>query len=374
MYAPRKRARLPALTVLFVILICYISWTPSPAWRPGWPDVDIVILDLPSTANHHLPCKDLSGSNETLIVLKTGATEIDAKLPVHFNTTMQCYPNLLIFSDSAETMENHNIIDALESVSSDLKDNHPDFDLYRRLRDHGRQIFVSDEFPGKRKGILDETWTGHVENPGWKLDKWKFLPMVNRTFQEYPSMKWYVFIEADSYIIWASLLQHLATLDHEKPYYAGVTVFIDGVGFAHGGSGFIVSQPAMRLVTKHINSNQQQLDNFTDSHWAGDCVLGKTFTDAGVPLTDAWPIIQGDYPGIVPYIADDGRPMPPIDKRIWCSQAVSYHHVPPTMVDDFWRFEQDWLSKAAEVSFVLPGCHSTFLNNHSGPTEIYATQ
>ena len=25
-----------------------------------------------------------------------------------------------------------------------------------------------------------DAWTGHTENPGWKLDKWKFLPMVKR--------------------------------------------------------------------------------------------------------------------------------------------------------------------------------------------------
>ncbi|KAF2720401.1 glycosyltransferase family 31 protein [Polychaeton citri CBS 116435] len=358
MYAPRKRARIPAFITLLVIPTLYILWAPSANLRAGWPDVD-----LPFTTRHHLLCKDLPGANETLVVLKTGATELDAKLPVHFNTTMQCYPNMLIFSDSAEIIENHTVIDALESVSPDLKDTHPDFEIYRRLRDHGRQIQLSDKLHNEDK---PESWTGNAENPGWKLDKWKFLPMVSRTFYEYPLMKWYVFIEADSYIIWPTLLEHLATLDHTIPYYAGVTVYIDGIGFAHGGSGFIVSQPAMHLVASYIDSNQEKLENFTGGHWAGDCVLGKTFTDAGVPLTDAWPIIQGDHPGMVPYIADDGRPMPPSDKRIWCNPTISYHHVPPAMVEDFWNFEQEWLSRAEEGQSVSMR-HSDVFQNYIIP-------
>jgi hypothetical protein len=72
-------------------------------------------------------------------------------------------------------------------------------------------------------------------------------------------------------------------------------------------------------------------------------VLGKAFSEAGVKLTDAWPVIQGDHPGIVPYFGPDGRPAPPVDKRIWCSDTVSYHHVQPDVIRDLWRFEQERL-------------------------------
>lgn len=157
-------------------------------------------------------------------------------------------------------------------------------------------------------------------------------------------MKWYVFIDADTYIIWSSLLDHLATLDHTKPFYSGSKVYIGSVGFAHGGSGYIVSRPAMRMVVEHFNAHKDELEAFIDGHWAGDCVLGKTFTDAGVELTAAWPIIQGEYPGMVPYLSPDSRPIPPFDTRIWCSLAVSYHHMQADMIEDFWQFEQEWLT------------------------------
>ncbi|KAI5251792.1 hypothetical protein E4T42_03921 [Aureobasidium subglaciale] len=117
-------------------------------------------------------------------------------------------------------------------------------------------------------------------------------------------------MEADTYILWPCLLARLVMIDHTKPYYSGVEVYIGHTGFAHGGSGFMVPQPAM----------------------PGDCVLGKAFADVGVNLTGAWPITQGDYPGIVPYIAPHGRPMHPLDTRIWCSPTVSHHHMQPDMI------------------------------------------
>lgn len=296
-----------------------------------------------------IPCRDLPGADEVLVIMKTGSTELEARLPIQLSTTLRCFPNRMLFSDSAEVYQGQTIVDALESVSPALKDNNADFELYRRLRDHGRKSLSPDELHGMPNETTHETWTGHAENPGWKLDKWKNLPMVNRTLHEYPEMKWYVFIDADTYIVWSSLLDHLATLDHTKPYYSGVEVYIGTVGFAHGGSGFIVSQPAMRMVVQHFKAHQEEFEAFTDGHWAGDCVLGKAFTDAGVKLTSAWPIMQGDYPGIVPYIAPDGRPMPPLDARIWCNPTVSYHHMQADMIEDLWQFEQEWLATLKEV-------------------------
>jgi hypothetical protein len=43
-------------------------------------------------------------------------------------------------------------------------------------------------------------------------------------------------------------------------------------------------------------ASHQGIEKFTDGHWAGDCLLGKVFKDAGVPFVNSWPIFQGDYP------------------------------------------------------------------------------
>ena len=167
--------------------------------------------------------------------------------------------------------------------------------------------------------------------------------MVNRTLHERPNMKWYVFIEADTFLLWSMLQQFLDLLDPTEPVYGGSPTYIGGVQFAHGGSGFVVSQPALRMVVKHYATYKAEIEKFTGSHWAGDYVLGKVFADSGVSLTNAWTVIQGDYPGIVQYA---GAVRGDQDaSRLWCGISVSYHHVSAAMIEELWMFEQDWAAK-----------------------------
>lgn len=66
---------------------------------------NIAFLDGTDTATTVHSCIDLPGANSTLVVMKTGSTEIRDKLPIHFSTTFRCYPNYLIFSDLNERFE-----------------------------------------------------------------------------------------------------------------------------------------------------------------------------------------------------------------------------------------------------------------------------
>jgi hypothetical protein len=109
--------------------------------------------------------KSLPGANETLVVMRTGSTELQDKLPIHLATTLLRYPNSIIFSDFEEDFENHHIFDALESVSSFLKETSPDFDLWRRLKQYGRTILRVDELSGK--SIWVDHGIGKANNPGW---------------------------------------------------------------------------------------------------------------------------------------------------------------------------------------------------------------
>lgn len=137
------------------------------------------------------------------------------------------------------------VIDALETVSEDILKNHDDFELHRRLHRLGRSALELSELSGADSEAVQ--WHGKAENPGWKLDKWKFLPMVNRTIHEYPTKKWYIFVEADSFIFWRSALQYLNLLDYTKPHYSGSQMYIGDVLFAHGGSGLF------RVAAGHEN-------------------------------------------------------------------------------------------------------------------------
>ena len=295
------------------------------------------IIPEPVTTVDTLPCAKLAGANETLVIIKTGATEIKDKLPVHFDTTLRCYPHSIIFSDYEEEYSGYQVVDALANVDKTLQDSHPDFELWRRLKEGGRAVLADDELSGP--GVKLSGGLGKPENPGWKLDKWKFLPMLNETLVRYPEMKWYLFVETDTYIFWTTTLAWLATLDHTKPHYMGAQMQIGEVVFAHGGSAFVISQSSMRAAVELYRANQKEWEDFTNGHWAGDCVLGKALADSGTSLTWAWPIFQGVKPGGIDYSRLD------YSKRIWCYPTISYHHMSPDEVADTWLFEEDMTAK-----------------------------
>lgn len=105
------------------------------------------------------------------------------------------------------------------------------------------------------------------------------------------------------------------------------------------GNGFVVSQIALRNVVSHFQTHQKEWEDFTVEHWAGDCVLGKAFRDSGTSITRSWPIIQGDDPGNMNYNRDG----------LWCQPVASYHHVSPSVVQDLYDFEQEWVAKTNDV-------------------------
>jgi hypothetical protein len=342
-----KRMRVRAAFAI-VLVALYLLWSIADLGHPSQIHIGRT-SDEPSPRTE-LRCKSLPGADKVLVVFRTGSTELDDRLAIHLSTSVQCFPNYLIFSDLGESYgeENIQILDALEHVSPEIVDNNPDFELYRRLRKDGRSSLDPSELAGSPDRFA--VMSGKQENPGWKLDKWKFLPMVNQTLHERPDMDWYVFVEADTFILWSMLQQYLDLLDPTKPIYAGSQMFIGGVLFAHGGSGFVVSKPALEMVVDHYTAHKTEIEKFVDGHWAGDCVLGKAFTDSGVPFKNAWPAFQGDYPGLVPYAKADGRSVPDESLREWCNPTISYHHMSPAMIQDLWNFEQDWMDQHNSVS------------------------
>ena len=305
-----------------------------------------------------LPCRNFPGANDTVVILKTGSTELQDKLPVHLNTTLRCYPNHLIVSDYAETYHGESIIDALEDVDASYKDSHADFALYRKLQTSGgRAALDPSELSGPASGpqdirienldgLTNSTKSGKPTNPGWRLDKWKFLPMLNQTLNRFPDKKWYVFVETDTYVFWSTLLAYLAALDSEKKYYIGAQAQILDVVFAHGGSGFALSRPALEGAVRYYVERKEELERSTAIQWAGDCILGSVMRDSGTPLTWAWPIWQGGGVGEAVWGELE------FGKRLWCFPAVSWHHLGPDAVQDMWEFEQ-WRSRGRKASSSL---------------------
>lgn len=342
---PRAASKAVALmaigmTLLLAVHLCY-SYPSLANWKlPTTSAKEASNSTTPPEptvlTEEELPCKKLKGGEDVLVVMRTGATEIKDKLPAHLNTTFQCYNDYIILSDYEEEFEGHQVHDLLANVDDDVKNIHPDFALWRRLRDHGRESLDASELSG---AISQESGTvGKLDNEGWRLDKWKFLPMAVRTLELHPDKKWYVFVEPDTYLIWSNLLDWLQHLDPTEPLYYGSEVQINEDVFAHGGSSFVISNPALKRAAQIYQQRADEWHALTSTHWAGDCLLGKALYDSGTPLSWAWPMFQGGNPQTMDFqeSKDDGR-------SLWCAPAISYHHLAPSEIEGMFNFEQGWL-------------------------------
>lgn len=172
----RRRLIIPSILAISVFLSLALWRVPlSVEWS-------VTYLRLSSSRIRRPLCSARpSLASETMLVMRTGATEIMDRLPVHLNTLFPCAPNTLIFSDHSELFYGHQVIDVLSTVSEDIRLNNPDFELYRRLQHGGRAALRPEELSGTAVKPDDSGNSGKSSLPAWKVDKWKFLPMFNHT-------------------------------------------------------------------------------------------------------------------------------------------------------------------------------------------------
>ncbi|KAI9812717.1 MAG: hypothetical protein M1827_004473 [Pycnora praestabilis] len=281
----------------------------SPAW-PATPATPV----LTSSSAGECDTAVFPQSNDVLVVIKTGATEAYNKLPVHFLTTLRCTRNYLIFSDMEQDMGGYHIYDSLDEVTEEFKASHDDFKLYRKLQEYRAANQDTQQMGGEG---------------AWNLDKYKFLHMLEKTWRMRPDAKWYVFLEADSYLVWSNLLRWLATMDPTDPLYIGSPSYLGDIEFTHGGSGWIISQEAMKRAIGNNPGIGSEYEDDVSGVCCGDAMMAKAILDkGGIHVTKRWPMINGEKPTTVPY-----------DDRHWCSPVITMHHLSPEEVSRVWNCE-----------------------------------
>jgi len=245
-----------------------------------------------------------------------------------------------------EEIEGHAVHDVLKDVSEDIKQSHDDFKLYNHLQKQGRSGLPSQTVLTSLSGSVKGDYL-QTAKPGWQLDKWKFLPMIDRALEEKPDAKWFVFMEPDTYLGFHNLVSYLSTFDQTKEYYIGKHLFINDIVFAYGGAGFALSAPAMRTIASQRRPHISSYETFTRDHWVGDYALGKVAEDAHIPLHRAFPHFQSDSPATLDPATEK------INRDLWCYPAITYHHMSPAEITELWDFEQDWLREMGRGDIVL---------------------
>jgi hypothetical protein len=267
-------------------------------------------------------CEGFPDTKDILVVLKTGATEAYDKLPIHFLTTLSCNNDSIVFSDMEMDVAGHRVHDSLDEISEEIMKDNSDFDLYRQLQEYYR--LHEDPRPLK------------VGSNAWNLDKYKFIHMLRKTYNYRPDVPWYVFIEADTALIWDNLRTLLDKYDPKEPYYIGSPTYLD-IEFAHGGTGYVISGAAMqKAVSDHMDIDKY--DEAVRSICCGDAMIARVLLDEGIKLTKAWPMFNGEKPLTFPF-----------SKSHWCQPIITMHHLTAQEVSQVWNFDQQRKAKGIKV-------------------------
>jgi hypothetical protein len=267
-------------------------------------------------------CGGLRSAKRIVITVNTGATEILERVPTLLKTSLLCAPNVYIYSDLAHTLGDRQVYDSLDTIPAEVMDGNTDFDLYRKQLELKDPVKVAEFLKGMRDPKSPDTAAA------WTLDKYKKLHILEKAWDLQPDMDWYFHIDADSYIIWSSLVEWLAKLDPTKESYLGSLSFINNLPFAHGGSGMLLSGAAMRNFVVQHNGTAGRWDYKMQNECCADWVLAQILKEYGMELMNSWPTIQGEPQSTIPF-----------DGTHWCAPLVTMHHVSPLEAAQMGDFE-----------------------------------
>ena len=272
--------------------------------------------------------------DEVAVIVKTGATEIFPNIPSGILAVSRCLPNIMIFSSLEQQIGPLHFHDALENVTARSKELYHDFQYYNRLHE------VYDKTGNVSALMQDENWGDN----SWSLDKWKNVPMLHRAYLHYKDrgLKWYVFMDADTYISFGNLAMKLDGMNHRHPYYMGLRHtyrHVDGVEedleFAHGGQGYIISEAAAEHFEQIYDFEHiAKWENATFHGCCGDAILGMAMKEAGVNVTSLGAMMTRSPPSEIEWTP-----------WLSCMPSLSWHHVPNDVVENLWLFERAWTLK-----------------------------
>ncbi|EEP78539.1 predicted protein [Uncinocarpus reesii 1704] len=264
------------------------------------------------------------------VVLKIGGAESRERLKSHVDGVTACIPNLLVVSDMEQVVGPFRAHDVIRDVMNVLS--REDRKTYQRQREN--YCYRNDKEPKPTPG-------------GWKLDKYKFFPMVEYAYRQNPHAKWYVFTETDTFVIWDNLVQLLGRYNWTDPLYMGSPTPGRTLGqewggrksfFAYGGSGFVLSAAAMEILLQGQAGDNTDGSQLLTSKYrkmirgdcCGDSVLGWVAAQHRINVTGLWPMFD-------PAAVHDT----PLGRTSWCQPAISFHRTKAPDTLKLWRWLQE---------------------------------
>lgn len=192
----------------FVVIVMLLLWNHRPRVGQGaslpplpmFPEVASA-HDFPTTSQFQPVSMDISNTTTEELcesfprhmlatvqpILKTGYSENRERFESGMDSVSACFApgELLIFSDLQSSDRGHEIIDIIGYLP----------DTYREHEQYQNYI---DQKEMKANGTLDSDPEAHERIDGWALDKFKFLPGIQKAWEMRPNKDFYVFYESDT--------------------------------------------------------------------------------------------------------------------------------------------------------------------------------
>ncbi|KAF1811715.1 hypothetical protein P152DRAFT_507906 [Eremomyces bilateralis CBS 781.70] len=295
---------------------------------------------IESPVLHDPRCAAFPDLGNVVIAVKTGATEVQRRLPIQMLTSLRCVRNVMVFSDLEEDVAGFHIHDALDMIPSSAMEGNSDFAFYLKQK----ELKKYGEVEAMMGGVLDPRRPEDLA--AWTLDKYKQVHILEKIWDAFPERDWYMMIDADTYLSWSNLLLWLERLpDPSEKSYLGSPARWAEVAFAHGGSGILMSRATVYDFAVTHNGSAASWDKPMHEECCGDYVIGMILKERGIILKESWPTINGENPVTLPF-----------GSTHWCEPSVTMHHVQPNHMSIIANFER---SRANQTS---PWTFSDFFN------------
>jgi hypothetical protein len=261
--------------------------------------------------------------DEIQVVLKVSSGEGSAT-KAHLSTVSSCITNLIIVGDREERLGDRHVIDILAELPKTYEANNLDFQAYV-----------------EQKKAHTEGETVKESQRSFKLDRFKYLPMVDKAYTANPKAKWFVFLESDVYFFWDTLFRLLSQLDAASPHYLGEPhKGSDGRYFAYGGAGFVLSHGLMKKLippktASALDIPRESRLSYRYEDWVkeearGDAVLSYAIQNAtGVKMAALHPTFSS-------YQLKDIE----TTRERWCYPLLSLHQLKPEQMENLWKWER----------------------------------
>ncbi|KAJ3386734.1 hypothetical protein HDU92_002323 [Lobulomyces angularis] len=243
------------------------------------------------------------------VAVKTGKDTVLQRAPIGLLTFLKDIKNVLFIGETGNVTLGDTVV---EDVCSDLYDNLPKPLYWEETMSTLKQ---------KKESFQNINSPPGEKNLGWKLDAHKNLPGFVKLYTKFPNAKWYIMIDDDTYLFMSNLDAVLDQFNSEEEHYFGsdtmfkgcdgVTKFGDGPKFAHGGSGVILSNAAIK---KMVENSDNCIVKYRDC-WAGDVRAALCLRDVGIMLQPMNNLNKG-----------------PPDSSFWyptdpCQRPITFHNL-----------------------------------------------